>query len=72
MVDYSAGDTGDHLVSAIQELPDHLREVLILRIWEELSFPAIARLIGVPTTTASSRYQAALEQLRCCITELKP
>ena len=70
--DFSAGDTESHLAKAIQRLPDHLREVLVLRIWEDLTFPAIGRLIGVPTSTASSRYQYALGQLRECMTELKP
>lgn len=70
--DFSAGDTGAHLAEAIRQLPGHLREVLILRIWEDLSFPAIGRLTGVPTSTASSRYQYALGQLRECTPELKP
>jgi RNA polymerase sigma-70 factor (ECF subfamily) len=70
--DFSAGDTGAHLAQAIERLSEPLREVLILRIWEDLSFPAIARLTDVPTSTASSRYQYALSQLRECMTELKP
>lgn len=72
VTDYSAGDTGDHLATAIRTLPENLREVLVLRVWEEMTFPAIARLTGVPTTTATSRYQYALERLRGCLTELKP
>ena len=70
--DYSAGDTGEYLATAIRELPDALREVLVLRVWEQLSFPAIARLTGVPTATASSRYRYALDRLRQCLTELQP
>ena len=71
-VDYSAGDTECHLAAAVQQLPTHLREVLVLRVWEDMPFPAIARLTGVPTSTASSRYRYALDQLRECMTELKP
>lgn len=70
--DYSTADTGDYLAAAIQDLPGDLREVLILRIWEDMSFPAIAQLTGVPTNTANSRYRYALERLRGCLTELKP
>ena len=70
--DFSAGDTGEYLATAIRELPDPLREVLVLRIWEEMSFPAIARLTGVPTATATSRYRYALDRLRGCLTELQP
>jgi len=72
VADYAAGDTGDHLATAIQRLPDHLREVLILRIWEDMSFPAIGKLAGIPQPTATSRYRYALERLRECLTELKP
>ena len=71
-VDYSAGDTGEHIADAIRELPEAQREVLILRIWEDMSFPAIARLTGVPTSTANTRYRQALARLKECVTELQP
>jgi DNA-directed RNA polymerase specialized sigma24 family protein len=60
------------LRGAIGGLPDALREVLILRIWGDLSFPAIASLTNVPLATATSRYRYALERLRGVLTELKP
>jgi len=54
-----------HLVAeAIAELPDPLREALILRHYEGLSFEEIARLTGTPASTLKSRYAAALNQLR--------
>lgn len=70
--DPSLGDTGEHLIAALENLPAHLREVLILRIWENQSFPAIGQLTGVPTTTASSRYRYGLDRLREALTELQP
>ena len=72
--DFSAGDTTDRLATAIEDLPDKLREVLILKIWGELTFPAISELIHIPVATATSRYRYALERLRECapLTELKP
>ena len=71
--DYTAADTGESLAAAIQELPDKLREVLVLRIWGELSFPEIAKVAEIPQATATSRYRYALERLRECETlnELK-
>jgi DNA-directed RNA polymerase specialized sigma24 family protein len=51
---------------------DVFQEVLLLRIWGDLSFPAIARLTDVPLATATSRYRYALERLRGVLTELKP
>jgi len=72
VMDFEAGDTRDFLVSALHALPENLREVVILRIWGEMSFPAIAELTGVPVPTATSRYRYALERLRGCLTELQP
>jgi RNA polymerase sigma-70 factor (ECF subfamily) len=70
--DFTATDTRCHLSRAIRELPQNLREVLVLRMWGDLGFPAIARLTGVPLATATSRYRYAIERLRECLTELKP
>ncbi|MEM7011815.1 MAG: sigma-70 family RNA polymerase sigma factor [Verrucomicrobiota bacterium] len=66
--DYAAGDTREHLATAIRELPENLREVVVLRIWGELTFPAIAEITGVSVATATSRYRYALERLRECAT----
>lgn len=72
--DFSAQDLRHQLASAIETLPDPLREVLILKIWGDLTFPAIATLINIPVATATSRYRYALERLReiTTLTELMP
>jgi RNA polymerase sigma-70 factor (ECF subfamily) len=70
--DFAESDTRSHLALAIRGLPQNLREVLVLRMWGELTFPAIARLTGVPPATATSRYRYAIERLRECLTELQP
>ncbi len=62
--DPAAPDTDRALAAAVSSLPDHLREVLTLRIWGDLSFPEIARLTGAPLATATSRYRYALDRLR--------
>jgi RNA polymerase sigma-70 factor (ECF subfamily) len=71
-VDFSAGDTGDFLARAIAGLPPALAEVLTLKIWGDLSFPEMSRLLGIPAPTAASRYHAALDRLRPCLTQLQP
>jgi RNA polymerase sigma-70 factor (ECF subfamily) len=48
---------------ALASLPEKQREVLVMRIWGDLSFPQIAEALGVPTETASSRYRYALAKL---------
>jgi len=72
VTDFEAGDTRDFLASAVRALPENLREVLILRIWGDMSFPEIAVLTDVPVPTATSRYRYALERLREALTELQP
>jgi len=62
--DLSAPDTASALAAAVMALPETLREVLTLRIWGELPFTEIARLLDVPVPTANSRYRYALEHLR--------
>lgn len=72
--DYSLSDVRHQLASAIEILPSTLQEVLILKIWGGLTFPAISKLIDIPIPTATSRYRYALERLRenATLTELKP
>jgi len=50
--------------AAIAELPEPLREVLVLHHYEELNFTEIARLTGTPASTLKSRFAAALARLR--------
>ena len=43
---------------------NELREVLVARIWGQLSFEEIAGLCHISAATAWRRYQAALDALR--------
>jgi RNA polymerase sigma-70 factor (ECF subfamily) len=49
--------------AALISLPEKQREVLVMRIWGDLSFPQIAEALGIPTDTAASRYRYALAKL---------
>ncbi len=49
---------------ALQGLPAEQREVLVLKIWGELTFEEIARELSVSPNTAASRYRYALAGLR--------
>ena len=51
-------------LAAVEELEDELREVLVARVWGQLSLEEVARLCGVSTATAFRRYEAALKVLR--------
>ncbi|HEX8072425.1 MAG TPA: sigma-70 family RNA polymerase sigma factor [Pyrinomonadaceae bacterium] len=49
---------------AVQALPPELREVLVLKEFEELTFQQIADTLNVPLSTVKSRLYTALRQLR--------
>ena len=49
---------------ALRCLPVEQREVLVLKIWGELTFEEISRQLDIPANTAASRYRYALAGLR--------
>ncbi len=55
---------------ALAELPEALREVLVLRHYEGLNFEEIARLTGTPASTLKSRFAVALSRLRVRLEQL--
>jgi RNA polymerase sigma-70 factor (ECF subfamily) len=57
-------ETAHTLEAALQRLPEQQREVLVLRIWGELTFADIATALGESINTIASRYRYALEALR--------
>jgi len=50
--------------AAVAELPDSLREIVVLRLSTRLKFEEIAELLHVPLGTALSRMHAGVQQLR--------
>lgn len=52
------------LEAALRRLPEAQRDVLVLKIWGELTFQEIARHLEISPNTAASRYRYALEALR--------
>src|SRR5215510_7196499 len=52
------------LAAAVSCLPHEQREVLVLKIWNELSFSGIAGALGISQNTAASRYRYALANLK--------
>jgi RNA polymerase sigma factor (sigma-70 family) len=52
------------LRQALAELPSDLREVLVLRELEELSYKEIANIVGVPMGTVMSRLSRARKRLQ--------
>ena len=51
-------------LAAVELLSEDLREVLVARVWGQLSLEEVGRLCGISTATAFRRYEAALKELR--------
>ena len=49
---------------ALEDLPEDQRVVVHLKLWEELTFDAIADVLGISPNTAASRYRYGLDKLR--------
>jgi RNA polymerase sigma-70 factor (ECF subfamily) len=52
-----------HVQRAIGRLPRSQAEVVVLRIWEEMTFLEIAEVLNQSPNTVASRYRYALEKL---------
>jgi len=52
------------LVAALDLLPDEQREVLVMKIWNDLTFAEIASALEISQNTAASRYRYALAALK--------
>ena len=52
------------LVAALDLLPAEQREVLVMKIWNELTFAEIASALEISQNTAASRYRYALAALK--------
>ncbi len=57
-------ETAQTIDRAMKKMPEKFREVLMLKIWSELTFAEIADTLGIPLNTAASRYRYGLEMLR--------
>ncbi len=52
------------LGDALSALPHEQKAVVLLKIWEGLTFAKIAEVLDIPADTAASRYRYALDKLR--------
>src|SRR5258708_35203908 len=50
-------ETSLALQSALRTLPEEQREIVVLRVWAELTFEEAADVIGISPNTAASRYR---------------
>ena len=60
----------DELAKALGALPIDQRTVVHLKLWEGLTFEAIAETLKIPPNTAASRYRYGLDKLRALLRPL--
>lgn len=56
---------------AIEALPNHLRQVILMCEYSELSYAEIGTALGIPAGTVGSRRNAALKRLRKSLKSIK-
>jgi len=54
----------EEIEKALRSLPSEQREVLVLKIWGELTFEQIGKTLDISPHTAASRYRYGLGQLK--------
>ena len=57
------------LATSLGALPPEQKAVVVLKVWEEMTFAEIADVMDISANTAASRYRYALDKLRA---ELRP
>ena len=50
--------------TALKTLPQEQREVIVLRVWGQMTFEEAAAALDIPVNTAASRYRYGLARLR--------
>lgn len=69
---FEAEDRRRALEGALAELPGEQREVVVLRVWAELTFDEIGRQLSIPPATAASRYRYGLAAMRRVLAPANP
>ncbi len=57
-------ENATYLKKLLKELSQEIREVVILRIYEEMKFKDIAKVMGCSVSTTKSRFRIGISQLR--------
>lgn len=53
----------------LEGLPRDQREVIVLKIWHQMTYDEIGQLLEISSNTAAGRYRYGLEKLRTCLGE---
>jgi RNA polymerase sigma-70 factor (sigma-E family) len=61
----ACGDVHELLELALQRLPARMRAAIVLRYYEDMTEPEIARTLGISVGTVKSTVSRAMAKLRC-------
>lgn len=67
----STNETRNFIRNLIKRLPEKQKKVIILRLWEELTFKEIANILSISEGTAKAHYFFGLKNLKEEITKFK-
>lgn len=62
-----AESLADNVVAGLKDLAEDERELVVARVWGNLSFEQLGQLLGCSASSAHRRYQAALAKLRLAV-----
>ena len=51
----------------LSQLPPEQREVIVLKIWQQLTFENIAELLEMSPNTVAGRYRYGIQKIRACL-----
>jgi RNA polymerase sigma-70 factor (ECF subfamily) len=57
-------ETAAVIERAMCELPPEQREVVVMKVWAEMTLEEIATVVELPLNTVASRYRYALSRMR--------
>ena len=63
-------DLTEQLQAALARLPQPQREVIVMKIYRQKTFPEISGLLGLSQNTVASRYRYGMEKLRTLLENL--
>lgn len=66
--DESHGEVHEQLERALGELPERMRAAIVLRYYEDMTEPEIARTLGISVGTVKSTVSRAMGKLRNALT----
>jgi RNA polymerase sigma-70 factor (ECF subfamily) len=61
---FQKGELGRLVSRALLSLPPEQREVVALKVFDDMTFSDISQVVGISENTAASRYRYALEKLK--------